>query len=289
MLPAGSRAAEEEPTAEEVKRAEELFVEGRDAYEDGRYAQALVAFLDSFDIYPADELLYNIAFCYEKLDQDNKAVEYYERYLESLPEDAEKERAGVLARVEAIEVGGAAAEGGDAPEVGGVYAATERGGWMHGVWVAASMDSYLERGGYFPNDDRAGLGVRAAYDLRLLERRLALAVELGFLSIGYYGDHDWSLVLGLGAGYRVGRFADGAVQIYVGGALDLKYIESSALRRYGTLAVGGFARLLWHWSRKTGFLFEVMPALGIVPAHMAWSGAVHGYVAVKVGFVFGIK
>ncbi len=280
-------------TASELAQAEDLFEQGQVLYKAGKYAQALVSFLDSYDIYPADELLYNIAFCYEKLDQDAKALEYYESYLETLPEDAEKERADIMARIEVIEGGGEDGEGddeADAPpkksfkeKIAGEY----RGSWVHGLWAVLAMDFVFERGGVYPSSDRAGLGIKAAYNARLMEQRLSLALELGYLSLGYYDDHAWSIVLCPSAGYRVGLWRGGSLQLYAGGAVDLKYFRTRTFIKYGTVGVGAFLRLFWHWGEKVGLFFEAMPVLGVSPRPV--TGYVYGYLALKLGFVFGIR
>lgn len=273
-----------------MQEAADLFMKGQEAYKDGRYAQALVSFLDSHDLYPADELLYNIAFCYEKLDQPAKAVEYYERYLESLPEDEEKERAEIMARIEVIEEG---AEDVDVElskkeKLKKRMSAEYRGSWMHGIWAVLGMDFIFENGGYYPGSDRAGLGVKAAYNVRLLEQKLSLALELGFLTVGYVGDHAWSLVLDLSAGYRVGLWRGGSVQLYLGGAVDLKYFKTRTFLKYGTVGVGPYARLFWMWAEKVGLMFEILPVVGTGRPSL-FDNYVYGYLALKLGFVFGIK
>jgi len=296
----GPAAGEEEdpsggPTEAEIAEAQDLFEQGLVAYQDEKYAQALVHFLDSYDLNPLDELLYNIGYCYEQIGQENKAIEYYERYLESLPEDEEKERAKVMAKLEQLRGEGEEEEEGESKKekwkkrVKGEYT----GDWMHGLFLALAYDlnPVSPREARYPVGLRTGLGVRLGYDLRLLERKLVLAAEFGYLQIGYVDEHKYNVVLDLSAGYRFPPLAGGGVQLVLAGMIEMKwYATTNALDErdnYFSLGVGPEVRLYWHWSERVGLYGAVGGILGWVPQ---WSGPapIHGYMMFKLGIFFGL-
>ncbi len=61
------------------------FVEGLQAAQEGRYEDALAAFLAAQDAYPHPATLFNIARSYADLGDDEKALEYYRRFQEADP------------------------------------------------------------------------------------------------------------------------------------------------------------------------------------------------------------
>ncbi|RME28432.1 MAG: TonB-dependent receptor [Deltaproteobacteria bacterium] len=64
------------------------FVEGLQAAREGRYEDALAAFLAAQEAYPHPATLFNIARSYADLGDDEKALEYYRRFQEADPERA---------------------------------------------------------------------------------------------------------------------------------------------------------------------------------------------------------
>ncbi|MBW2260907.1 MAG: hypothetical protein JRG91_02960 [Deltaproteobacteria bacterium] len=285
----------EEPTDPEIAQAQDHFEQGLAAYQDEKYAQALVHFLDSYDLNPLDELLYNIGYCYEQIGQEKKAIEYYERYLATLPEDEEKERAKVMAKLEEIK-GEEEEEGkGESKKkkwkkrVSGKYS----GDWMHGLFLALAydMNPVSPREARYPVGKRTGIGFRVGYNLRLLERKLVLAAEFGYLQVGYVDEHTYNVALDLSAGYRLPPLAGGGVQLVIAGMIDLKWYASTTALDPGdnffSLGVGPEVRLYWHWSEKVGLYAAVGGIFGWVPK---WSGRppIHGYVMFKIGVFFGL-
>ena len=285
----------EEPTEAEIAQAQEHFEQGLVAYQDEKYAQALVHFLDSHDLNPLDELLFNIGHCYEQIGQEKKAIEYYERYLESLPEDEEKERARVMAKLEALEGEEGEEEEGESTKekwkkrVKGKHS----GDWMHGLFVAIAydMNPVSAREARYPVGLRTGLGFRLGYNLRLVERKLVLAAEFGYLQIGYVDEHRYNVVLDLSAGYRFRPLAGGGLQFVLAGMIEMKwYATTSALDErdnYFSLGLGPEVRLYWHWSEKVGLYTAVGGIFAWVPQ---WSGRtpIHGYMMFKLGIFFGL-
>jgi tetratricopeptide (TPR) repeat protein len=85
-----SAAAATEPSAADDKlaKAKALFDEGAGMYAQGKYEEALQAFLAAQSFYASPEFLRNIAQTYERLDQPAQAISYYEAYLRAGdPED----------------------------------------------------------------------------------------------------------------------------------------------------------------------------------------------------------
>lgn len=288
-----------EPTAEDVEKARDLFEKGLEAYDEEKYAQALVLFLDSYDLNPLDELLYNIAFCYEQIGQDPKAIDYYRRYLDTLPEDEEKDRAKVMAKIEELE--GGSGEGVEEKSLKERVTGKYRGDWMHGLVLGAAFDMDPLNPNPMDIPDLevvgSGLGFRGGYNLRLLGQKLLLGTELGFLSIGTYDQHKWSFIIDLNLGGRVGSWVGGSLQLYVGGRIDLKWYFARRSVTLGvdelstfSLGVGPYVRLFWHWSERIGMFFELGGVVGIIferllKHHMP----VHGYIILpRLGIFFGL-
>jgi len=88
------KAVEEQPPAAR------LYEEGMAAYDAGDYEEALAAFTESYNLSGETGLLYNLAVCSERTGRGEKAVAYYELYLEENP-DAE-DSAEVKARLESL-------------------------------------------------------------------------------------------------------------------------------------------------------------------------------------------
>jgi tetratricopeptide (TPR) repeat protein len=90
-LPTAGRAAPD--------RAKERYKEGKALFEAGKMEEALAAFTDSYNASGNPDLLYNLGVCSERLGLKDKAVAYYELYLEEKPDapDAPDVRARVAA------------------------------------------------------------------------------------------------------------------------------------------------------------------------------------------------
>lgn len=287
----------DEPTPSQIAQAEEEFELGLVAYKEDKYAQALVHFLDSYDLNPLEELHYNIAYCYEQIGQDKKAVEYYRRYLESVPEDEEKERAKVMAKIEELE-GTGEEEGpkeGKAARLKTKVTGKYKGDWMHGLAATGAFDMDVQGPAYPHGDGRSGLGVRGGYGLRLVDRKLLLGGELGFLSIGTLDLRYYNFIIDLSLSGRVGNWAGGTLQLYVGGVFDIKWYFTKrsithgiddSVKKFFSMGFGPLVRLYWHWGEKIGLLTEVGGAVGLVPT---WDNIpLHGYVMFRLGIFFGL-
>ncbi len=82
--------------------AERLGEEGRVLYEAGRYAEAVGRYLRAWHLTRTSDLLYNVAYIYEKkLGERELALEYYRRYAKA--DDADPEvLTRALARIDAL-------------------------------------------------------------------------------------------------------------------------------------------------------------------------------------------
>lgn len=70
----------------DMAAAKERFLAGKEAYEAERYEEAAEAFTEAYDLSGRNELLYNIGQAYRKAGQLKKAEEYFQQYLNELPE-----------------------------------------------------------------------------------------------------------------------------------------------------------------------------------------------------------
>ena len=69
-------------TSEQQKRSDALVKEAVESYGERRYEEAIELFKQAYEIQQEPELLYNIARSYERLSDNEKAVEWYRRFLE---------------------------------------------------------------------------------------------------------------------------------------------------------------------------------------------------------------
>ncbi len=82
-------------------RARALYDQGAQAYNESRYYQAAACFLDAHRVYPAPQLLFNVAKAYDKLGVASSALSFYREYLRKLPD--EPDAADVGSRVRELE------------------------------------------------------------------------------------------------------------------------------------------------------------------------------------------
>lgn len=73
-------------------KAAEHYKSGKRAYSLGNYEDALAAFTEAYNLSEKPDLLYNLAVCHEKLGQTDKAIAYYELYLEEKPDASDKDK-----------------------------------------------------------------------------------------------------------------------------------------------------------------------------------------------------
>jgi tetratricopeptide (TPR) repeat protein len=75
--------ANDPPREEDDRRARELFLRGEDHYAAGRYEKAAGLYEEAYELSRRPELLFNIANCFERLGDYDKAAAYLRRYLRS--------------------------------------------------------------------------------------------------------------------------------------------------------------------------------------------------------------
>lgn len=100
LLPSLAAAQPDEATDPDTEVAAREFNRGGELYEQRRYTEAIAAFERAKAIRPLPAFDYNIARCYDRLGQWQKAVESYRRYLAAAG-DA-KDAAETRARVEVL-------------------------------------------------------------------------------------------------------------------------------------------------------------------------------------------
>lgn len=75
------------PGMSSAENAEFVGVKNRatQAFKAGRFDEAAKLFEEAFDLNPLGNLLYNIAFCYEKSGNKTAAIKFYKRFLDAVP------------------------------------------------------------------------------------------------------------------------------------------------------------------------------------------------------------
>ena len=58
---------------------------GTTAFNAGNFAECAEEFRRAFDVEPRGNLLYNIAFCYEKASDLPNAITFYQRFIDAVP------------------------------------------------------------------------------------------------------------------------------------------------------------------------------------------------------------
>jgi tetratricopeptide (TPR) repeat protein len=113
-----AQAQEAGPSKAADPRAEAAvhYREGVAAFDAGRFADALAAFTEAYNLSSETDLLYNLGVCSEKVGDREKAIAYYQLYLEEKPDAADA--AEVKARLEALKAGPAAAPPTPSPAAG---------------------------------------------------------------------------------------------------------------------------------------------------------------------------
>jgi tetratricopeptide (TPR) repeat protein len=83
--------------AEENAEAKAAYQDGKAHYEAGRYQEAMDAFTKAYNLTSEPNLLFNLAAAAERLGENDRAIAYYEVYLEEIPNapDADEVRANI--------------------------------------------------------------------------------------------------------------------------------------------------------------------------------------------------
>ncbi len=85
---------------QEEAEAKALYVKGKTDFQAGKYNEALVSFTGSYNLSHEPNLLFNLGITSERLGDKERAIAYYEVYLEELPNASDA--AEVKARLEKL-------------------------------------------------------------------------------------------------------------------------------------------------------------------------------------------
>jgi tetratricopeptide (TPR) repeat protein len=120
---AGPPRPNDNPSAQDLARAKELYDNGRSLYDEGSYAGAAFAFEEAYKLSGDINVLYNISLAFDRAGDFEKSLEYLEYYRALAPE---AERAKLGKKVESLKKrlakqqeeaaeAAAAGDGGDEP------------------------------------------------------------------------------------------------------------------------------------------------------------------------------
>jgi tetratricopeptide (TPR) repeat protein len=76
----------------EQDAARAAFKDGRIAFDQGRYAEALQRFEHAYELSGKSELLYNIGLAADRIREDDRALEAFEQYLKETPASSQREQ-----------------------------------------------------------------------------------------------------------------------------------------------------------------------------------------------------
>lgn len=82
----------EQLSADEEEQVLKLLDQAEEAYDEGEFQTALSRFNQAYQTFPHPDLLYRIALCYERLGNDELAIQHYRHFLEEMPEARERGR-----------------------------------------------------------------------------------------------------------------------------------------------------------------------------------------------------
>jgi hypothetical protein len=102
IAPAPAIADDPPPTPEQIEAAKKAFAEGKKLHEQGKHAEAIEKFKESYRLSKNPLLLYNIAFTMDEAKEPDLALFYYRQFLKEAPPDA-AQRAAVVERVKVLE------------------------------------------------------------------------------------------------------------------------------------------------------------------------------------------
>ena len=102
LVVAAARVAAADPTPAQLEAAKKSFVEGRALHDQGKLAEAVEKFKESYKLSKNPLLLYNIGYTLDELKNTALALVYYRRFLTDAPKDA-TQRPEVTERVKQLE------------------------------------------------------------------------------------------------------------------------------------------------------------------------------------------
>lgn len=82
----------DELSEEQEQQVIVLIDEGQQAYDDGEFDEARDDFEEVYELFPHPDVIYRIAQCYERLGDDELAIQRYRQFLEEVPDAPERGR-----------------------------------------------------------------------------------------------------------------------------------------------------------------------------------------------------
>lgn len=103
---ASSEAADSEPNMDDLpddekKHLLDLLKSARESFSNGNFGEVVPKLKEAYEIHPDPEFLFRIALSHERNDEPERAIDYYERYLEEKPNSEKRGR--VEKAVESLE------------------------------------------------------------------------------------------------------------------------------------------------------------------------------------------
>lgn len=138
--------------AEEYPEYDAAMARAKTAYNEQRFPEAAELFKQAFDAEPRGNLLYNIGLCYEKSDNIEEAIRYYERFIAAVP--GSKRRPAIQTKIGVLKQ------------------------QITGRYVAVSVVTDPPGAVIFVNDKAKGAMGQSPIDFKLLPGRYTIIAEL---------------------------------------------------------------------------------------------------------------
>lgn len=93
----------QQAAADDTGEAEERFKKGLMLVDEGDCANAVVEFEESYRLFPAPVVLYNMALCYDDLHQYSKSMKYYKQFMTEAENLTPQQNATIMDRIKKLE------------------------------------------------------------------------------------------------------------------------------------------------------------------------------------------
>ena len=284
----------------DLEKAKLLFLEATEFYNEGMYAKAVIKFHDTYDLSPQPELLFNIAVCYEELNQAGSAIEYYRKYLEENPDT--EDRAAIEKKIAKLESGDTSEEEEEEEEESGTKKLVGkikklvmpddegdmppmRASWTHGLRIVL--------GGHLSNELKLrykspAWSLCAAYDIRFKQGKASLSLKAGY---GQLIDQTKAVRYHLipitaAFGWEVYQYKARVIQLLFGGIV--KFDIDIAKRAKGNeffVGAGPNLDFIWNLSSKFGIKIGFAVFAGYTTYDPHWGVGFN----INLGIVLGLK
>ncbi|MFH1435394.1 MAG: tetratricopeptide repeat protein [Pseudomonadota bacterium] len=284
----------------DLEKAKLLFLEATEYYNEGMYAKAVIKFHDTYDLSPQPELLFNIAVCYEELNQTGSAIEYYRKYLEENPDTEDK--AAIEKKIAKLESGDTSEEEDEEVKESGtkklvgkikklVMPEDEgdmppmRASWMHGLRIVL--------GGHLSNEAKLkykspAWSIEAGYDIRFKQGKASLSLKAGYGQIiDATKAVQYHLIPITGAfGWEVWQYKARVIQLLFGGIVKFDAdIAKRATFNAFFIGAGPVVDFIWNTSSKFGIKIGFSTFAGYATYVPHWGVGFN----INLGIVLGLK